>query len=149
HAYEGDGVSGTAYLQARDTSGTTTIGMQLRTQNAGAIRDTMYLSPAGQVGIGTNSPGAPLGVPSNGVLFTVTPGTLFGASSATACTLDMVGIAGTLGIWDNLRVNGSVSGVGSYQNISDARYKTNVATVENGLDAILNLRGVTFDWKKG
>lgn len=46
-----------------------------------------------------------------------------------------------------LQVNGSVAGVGNYNNVSDARYKQNIATFPNALDAILNLRGVTFDWK--
>lgn len=44
--------------------------------------------------------------------------------------------------------DGDVSTTGSYQNMSDARYKTNVQTFPNGLEAILNLRGVTFDWKR-
>src|SRR5205085_126939 len=47
-----------------------------------------------------------------------------------------------------LHVNGSVAGVGNYNNVSDARYKTNIATFDNALDTILNLRGVTFDWKR-
>lgn len=36
----------------------------------------------------------------------------------------------------------------SYQNLSDRRYKTNIATFDNALDTILNLRGVTFDWDR-
>jgi hypothetical protein len=47
-----------------------------------------------------------------------------------------------------LHVNGSVGGVGNYNNVSDARYKTNVQTFSNALDAILSLRGVRFDWKQ-
>jgi hypothetical protein len=44
-----------------------------------------------------------------------------------------------------LYVHGSVAGVGNYNNLSDGRYKTHVATVSDALDTILNLRGVTFD----
>ena len=32
--------------------------------------------------------------------------------------------------------------------ISDARYKTNVQPIPNALDAILRLRGVTYDWNR-
>lgn len=58
YAFEGEGSNGTAYLQARDNSGTSSIGLQLRTQNAGSIVDTMYLAPSGNIGIGTSSPTA-------------------------------------------------------------------------------------------
>ena len=37
----------------------------------------------------------------------------------------------------------------SYWLTSDVRYKKNIATLENPLDTILNLRGVTFDWNRG
>ncbi len=49
---------------------------------------------------------------------------------------------------DVFYVNGSGRpfGTGAYAQISDARYKTHVLPVENALDAILNLRGVTFEW---
>lgn len=47
HAYEGDGSSGTAYIQARDSSVNSSIGLQLRTQSSGAVRDALYLSPDG------------------------------------------------------------------------------------------------------
>jgi hypothetical protein len=58
-----------------------------------------------------------------------------------------VGI-GTTAPGYKLHVNGNVAGVGAYNNVSDARYKTNVSTFTDALDAILNLRGVTFDWKR-
>lgn len=54
HAYGGDSQSGTAYLQARDDSDTSTIEMRLRTQNAGSIIDVMTLKANGNVGIGTS-----------------------------------------------------------------------------------------------
>jgi hypothetical protein len=106
HAYEGDGSSGTAYVQARDTSGTSSVALRLRTQNAGSLVEAMHLTSGGNVGIGTTSPTY------------------------------------------KLHVNGSVAGVGAYQSISDARYKTNIATFNNALDTILHLRGVTYDWKR-
>lgn len=56
HADAGDGVSGNAFVQARDDSGSSSIGMHLRTQEAGAPRDAVVISPSGDVGIGTASP---------------------------------------------------------------------------------------------
>ncbi|MBK8036912.1 MAG: hypothetical protein IPK22_07210 [Verrucomicrobiaceae bacterium] len=56
HAFEGDGVSGTAVLQARDTSGTSSIGLQLRTQYTGTWLNSLMIAPDGKVGIGTNAP---------------------------------------------------------------------------------------------
>jgi hypothetical protein len=45
-----------------------------------------------------------------------------------------------------LNVAGNIQCV-SLTQTSDARYKQNVATFDNALECILNLRGVTFDWK--
>jgi hypothetical protein len=46
-----------------------------------------------------------------------------------------------------LRINGNV-GATDYDTLSDRRYKTNIHNFDNALDTILNLRGVTFEWKK-
>jgi hypothetical protein len=46
-----------------------------------------------------------------------------------------------------LQVNGSVAGVGAYNNVSDARYKTNITGLTHALDKIMALRGVQFDWR--
>ncbi|HEX4645819.1 MAG TPA: tail fiber domain-containing protein, partial [Verrucomicrobiae bacterium] len=48
-----------------------------------------------------------------------------------------------------LQVNGSVAGVGPYLNLSDARYKENVATITNALAKVVALRGVSFNWRQG
>lgn len=65
YAYEGDGSTGTAYVQARDDSGKSSIGMQLRTQNAGTITEAVRVTPNGNVGIGTTAPAAQLHVESS------------------------------------------------------------------------------------
>jgi len=56
YSYEGDGSSGTAYVQARDDSGRSNIDLRLRTQSAGTYRDVMTLDSSGRVGIGTTAP---------------------------------------------------------------------------------------------
>lgn len=48
----------------------------------------------------------------------------------------------------NLHVNGSVAGTSAYVNLSDERYKKNIKPIENALDKILSLNGVTFNWDK-
>ncbi len=51
HAYEGDGNSGTAYIQARDTSSTSNIDLQFRTKQGANYRDAMRLESNGDVTI--------------------------------------------------------------------------------------------------
>ncbi|WP_281990463.1 hypothetical protein [Aquimarina aggregata] len=65
YAYEGDGNSGTAYLQARDKSNSSNIGLQLRTQNVGNIVNALKINPNGNVGIGTTDPEQKLHVDGN------------------------------------------------------------------------------------
>ena len=48
-----------------------------------------------------------------------------------------------------LQVNGSVGGVGAYNNISDARFKTNVVPINGALELVGKLCGVRFDWRAG
>lgn len=67
HAYEGDGLDGTAYIQARDDSGTSSIGMQLRTQSAGVLVEAVNLSPTGNVAIGTTDTSLPFRIAGAGV----------------------------------------------------------------------------------
>jgi len=47
-----------------------------------------------------------------------------------------------------LHVNGSVAGVGPYQDISDARYKKLIQPIAGALDKVLRLRGVSYDWRR-
>ena len=46
-----------------------------------------------------------------------------------------------------LHVNGSVAGVGSYVNLSDVNYKTNIYDLNYGINEIKQLRPVTYKWK--
>ena len=45
-------------------------------------------------------------------------------------------------------INGSLTASGNVTAYSDARLKTNVKTIDNALDIVDQLRGVSFDWKK-
>ena len=47
-----------------------------------------------------------------------------------------------------LHVNGSVAGTSAYVNLSDKRHKKDILPIENALDKILALNGVTFNWDK-
>ena len=60
YAFEGENRSGTAYLQARDKSNRSSIGLQLRSQINGSIRNALKIAPNGYVGIGTTNPKAEL-----------------------------------------------------------------------------------------
>src|SRR5207247_3023405 len=57
-----------------------------------------------------------------------------------------VGI-GTTGAAYKLEVNGTVAGVGPYQELSDLRYKKNIATLTDALQKVKQIRGVKFDWR--
>lgn len=58
------------------------------------------------------------------------------------------------GVWGKsstgwgVRSSGPAGGTTGWSNVSDARYKTHIQPLANALDAILSLRGVTFEWKR-
>lgn len=62
YSFLGDGSNGTAFVQARDDSGSSSIGMQLRTQNSGSLVEAIRMTPSGDVGIGTVTPASKLQV---------------------------------------------------------------------------------------
>jgi len=55
HAYEGDGSDGTAFVQARDDSGTSSIGLTLRTQNGGSFVNAASFAANGNLTIVGNA----------------------------------------------------------------------------------------------
>lgn len=52
HSSDGDGQDGAAYVQAADDSGTSSIGLRLRTQDAGVLHDAVSIAPDSSVSIG-------------------------------------------------------------------------------------------------
>jgi len=46
-----------------------------------------------------------------------------------------------------LFVNGSIGATSAFNNDSDRKLKTNIQTIANALDKVLQMRGVTYEWK--
>lgn len=126
--------------------------------------DSQFLIRAhGGVGINTNDP-AGYALHVNGdvsIVYRLTLGNTFEQTSVGEFNIDAPNVVGGrvrvltngnvgLGIPNpgvRLDVNGTVRCT-NLTEISDARYKRHVTTLDNALEAILNLRGVTFDWKR-
>ncbi len=139
--------------------------------------DFLTLDPSGNIGIGTTAPWALLQIEDSGdaplIAFT-SPSNLNGGliigSDATSAYIDQVEneplfimtndttrmtilAGGDVGIGTSspsykLHVNGSVAGVGAYNNLSDRRLKRDIASVENALDKLLQINGVLYNWRR-
>ncbi len=59
-----------------------------------------------------------------------------------------IGVAYNYNIAYQLQVNGIVAGVGAYYNWSDKRFKKDIEPISGGLDKVMKLQGVTFNWNK-
>lgn len=62
-------------------------------------------------------------------------------------TSGKVGV-GTTSPGYKLHVNGSVDGVGAYNNLSDRRFKKDIRSLTNALEKLTRLQGVSFDWRR-
>ncbi|MFV8249095.1 tail fiber domain-containing protein [Bdellovibrio bacteriovorus] len=120
------------------------------------------------MGVGTSTPGAPLNLRSatapyigfdemdtsgkffmglDGGNFWIRPGPTTASSDALTVTSGgNVYIGGNTGS-RKFFVNGTSGGTAAWENLSDARLKTDIQVVPDSLQKILSLRGVTFNWR--
>ena len=91
---------------------------------------------------------AVIGNNNDGGMYFFVNGTATTSVGTTTMTLTP---AGDVSMNKDLYVGGQgyKPGGGSWANSSDIRLKENVKTIDNALDKVLQLRGVTFDWKEG
>jgi hypothetical protein len=116
--------------------------------NIAPTREIMRMRPDGNVGIGTNSPGSLFSVaggvsigsgystlpaPPNGMIIEDT--VFIGTSTA------LLGSSGEL-----LQLNGEARATGFWLP-SDERYKKNINRIEGALLSILNINGVSYEWR--
>ncbi len=78
---------------------------------------------------------------------TATGGTAFASPVLALNQNGRVGI-GTTSMDYTLHVNGSVAGTSAYNILSDSRLKKDVISIENGLEKVMKLRPVTFNWRR-
>jgi len=69
-----------------------------------------------------------------------------GGNTATSRTFEVVDYAWTTVLF-NVGSNGNATLSGTFTENSSLRYKENVETINNGLDKVLQMRGVTYDKK--
>ncbi len=129
------------------------------------LTDLMLIRGDGNVGIGTTSPseklevqngasGAKIKVSNSGGGYAMLECSSNATSTAQLSFTNQLSlIGGNVGIATTspsytLHVNGSVAGTSAYNNLSDKRYKKDILPIENALDKILALNGVTFNWDK-
>lgn len=82
---------------------------------------------------------------------TKTGGLILGTNCVAPCTVGLIIDKGNVGIGtsvpsEKLEVIGNVKAV-TFLNSSDERLKENISKIENSLDKILKLNGVSFNWK--
>ncbi|QDK39002.1 tail fiber domain-containing protein [Bdellovibrio sp. NC01] len=77
----------------------------------------------------------------------IRPGSTANPNAISVTSAGAVGINASTGAGYNFYVNGTSAGTSAFVNASDARLKKDVQLVPNALNKILQLRGVTFDWR--
>jgi hypothetical protein len=107
-----------------------------------------FIDGSDHIGVGTLSPFAKLAVVGTGV------DDVFDLNSSTAQRLLTVTNAGNVGIGTStpaatLEVAPNATTLADHWSVrSSQRWKTNIQTIQNALDQVRKLRGVTYDWKE-
>ncbi len=169
-----DGLDSAAYWKITGNGGVTTTNFLGTTDNRPLIFKTngveaLRVDSNGNVGIGTATPNTKLEI-RGGVVpvnFQIKPGAIDNTGTTNAVTLDIVGVVGTLRVWDNLSIANNV-GIGTtnpgriltvqqgsatdpvadgWNTYSSRRWKTHIRPIRDALDKVLHLRGVTFEWQ--
>ena len=107
--------------------------------------ERMRVSSVGQVGIGTTAPNSlfHLNAPSTGDAMRIQ---LDGNTRFYIAADGQIAVGGFFDPSYPLHVSGDVAGT-SFVNTSDRRWKKNIKSFENGLEKVLGLRGVSYDWR--
>ncbi len=141
HAFEGDRKDGTAYIQARDDSNSTSVGLQLRSQNEGKLVDAFKINPDGNIGIGIVDPQVKLDV----------SGSVKISGNSTSNDDGNLEVSGDLTISGNtnlteevnldkgITVKGNISSLGTL----DVKSQINFSNVLNSQQVLVN-KGVDF-----
>tara|TARA_B100000530_G_scaffold263651_1_gene176540 strand:- start:2964 stop:4514 length:1551 start_codon:yes stop_codon:yes gene_type:complete len=157
-----DSVSGIATIFLEGGSGSGSINISLNPPSNPEAGDLWY-SPnhartfiyydESQVGYGSNaywvdsSPfqiGAmDIGAENLSVTGLITGSEMVLSGIATASEFDVTGLITGSGM-----VLSGIATASEFDALSDINYKKNIKTVENGLDKIVSLRGVSYDWKQ-
>ena len=157
------GVSGAATLSSTLSAGATTLSSTLDVSgdvDVGSGNFVVTAADGNTATLGSLGVGTTLGVTGlttlaavdvggdvdiGGGMFTVAAGdgntVITGTLSAGATTL-----SSTLDVTGDVNVNGNIHATGTSTS-SDARFKTNVVSIENALDLIRDIRPVTFSFK--
>jgi hypothetical protein len=157
------GVTGAATLSSTLSAGATTLSSTLDVSgdvDVGSGNFVVTAADGNTATLGSLGVGTTLGVTGlttlaavdvggdvdiGGGMFTVAAGdgntVITGTLSAGATTL-----SSTLDVTGDVNVNGNIHATGTSTS-SDARFKTNVVSIENALDLIRDIRPVTFSFK--
>jgi len=85
HSFDGDGLNGTAFIQARDDSTTSILGLTLRTKSGENLYDAIKMAPLGRVAISSIFTEARLAVEPNGLRLAIgTNGAILAADYLTS-----------------------------------------------------------------
>jgi hypothetical protein len=130
-----------------DVTGTATTSTN--SNNTNITNDTSSSSTHYPTFVSNVSGYRPQKVTSSRLTFVPSTGTL-GITSINCSGTITVGtlIASSVNYNGNVSITGDLDVLGDISSSSDINLKENIKTVENSLDTLTQLRGVSFDWKK-